>query len=309
MIGLVVGISLLSLFFVGSRVSKSTTKSGFLISISIVSTSLWIFALSSLAFCMMFVDQYWASPISAILLVARLALGLSATLGVASMLLFRSRALSGIYRSIKEQSITIESEDGSNTSELASRLIRAFKVLGSKIGQVSSTTVTSSQPIVLSNQSRLAPSLAFDWGDSKIVAIKENVVQMLDDDELETVVAHELGHIRYRDALQKSIATAYKVAFPFDIVARLVEAAIYRQRELEADDFSVQLTRKPVSLASALLKIYENIQIRPLQNVGQVSYLVNTSRSRRLKRGNLFSKEPPIGMRIERLLRVATSEN
>jgi heat shock protein HtpX len=307
-VGIIAGISLLFLCYLGFRLSKGANKSGFLISISVVSTSLWIFVFASLGFCMMFVEQYWISPISAILFVAKLALASSVTLGVASMLLFRGRALSGVYRSIREQSIPIQDDQGrSDNLDIRSRLFKTFGDLASKIGQSNSLAVMATQPVLLSNESRLPPSLAIDWHDSKLIAVKENIVQMLDDDELEAVIAHELGHIKHRDGLQKSIATAYKVAFPFDLLARLVEAAIYRQRELEADDFSAQLTRRPVSLASALLKIYENIQIKPLENVGQVSYLVNTSRARRPKQRNLFSKEPSIGMRIERLLQVATS--
>jgi Zn-dependent protease with chaperone function len=304
-VGLIAGIFLLFFCYIGFELSKGAGKSRFLISMTVVSTSLWIFVLSSLVFCMMLVGQYWASPITAILLVAKLALGSSAVLGVFSMFLFRKHALSGVYRSIKEQSIAIEYENIlKDNPQISSRVSKSFLDLTTKIGEKESFTILAIQRVLLSSESKLPPSLAFDWRKSKLIAIKENVVEMLDDEELEAVIAHELGHIKHRDALQKSIATAYKIAFPFDLLARLAEAAIYRQRELEADDFSARITRKPVSLASALLKIYENVHIKPLDNIRQISYLVNSSYEKKCKRRNLFSKEPPIRLRIDRLLKV-----
>jgi Zn-dependent protease with chaperone function len=299
LVGLVAGLSLLSMLYVLSRLSRGTTKSIFLISISSVSTSLWIFVLSSFAFCMTFVQQYWVSPASTIFLVARLALLSSVILGASSMLWFRARALSTIYRSIREQS-----EDESIESSLnGSRMSKAFKELGLKIGQKGIQTVIATQPVVLSNESRLPLSLAFDWRKSKLVALRENVIGILDDDELEAVIGHELAHIKHRDALRKSIATAYRVAFPFDILARLVEAAVYRYGEFEADLFSAKITRRPISLASALLKIYENVQTKPLENAGRVSYLLNSKDAVGKPKGmSLFSKDPPIQVRIERLL-------
>jgi Zn-dependent protease with chaperone function len=303
--GLVAGISVLFFCYLGFVLSRGIGKSRFLISISVVSTSLWIFVLSSLAFCMMLVGQYWTSPGATILLVAKLALASSAFLGVSSMLVFRKHALSTVYRSIQEQSI-IE-EDYKNVAKenpnIGHKLLRSFRDLTAKISQIESPPVLTIKGVLLSSHSILPPSLAFDWHNTKLIAIKENVAEMLDDDELEAVIAHELGHIKHRDALQKSIATAYRVAFPFDIVARLTEAAVYRRRELEADDFSARTTKKPVALASALLKIYENIQIKPHQSLGQISYLVDGSHKRRSnKRLDLFSKEPPLRIRIDRLL-------
>jgi Zn-dependent protease with chaperone function len=303
-VGLAAGISLMFFCYIATRFSEGIRKSLFLVSISAVSTSLWIFVLSSLAFCMMFVGQYSQTPIPTILLVAKFALAFSASLGASSMLIFRKHALSRAYRTIMEQSLGEETGNPpSYAEEMKLRISKTIRNLTYRVNQNQPGMIIRVYGIVLSNRSTLPPSLAFDWHDLKLIAIKKEVAEMLDDDELETVIGHELGHIRYKDALQKSIATAYRIAFPFDIIARLSEAAIFRQREFLADDFSAKITRKPVSLASALLKIYEKFEMSLQNNTSHISYLMSGSAYRKnSRRLDLFSKEPSIEARIERLL-------
>jgi Zn-dependent protease with chaperone function len=76
----------------------------------------------------------------------------------------------------------------------------------------------------------------------------------LSPDETEAVLAHELSHIKNGDSAAKGMARLARTAFPFDPVLRLVEAAVHRERELWADRMSVEFTRKPLALASALIK-------------------------------------------------------
>jgi Zn-dependent protease with chaperone function len=302
-IGLTAGISFLILCFGFFKFTKSVhVKSHLLISMIVTSTSLWIFVLASLAFCMMLGQQYWFTPFSAIVLVSKLALATSAILGMTSMFFFRRRAISGIYQSIKHQSIPIEySSEGSGNYKINQRLSRILQDLKSRTGQARLSALTI-QPVLLRKQSRLPASLAFDSGSSRLIGIKEDVANMLDDDELEAVIAHEVGHIMHRDAFQKSIATAYRVAFPFDVLTKLIEAALYRERELDADEFSAKVTGKPISLASALLKIYESGIITPLENISHISYLINDVAEKGAKRTSLFSREPALSIRIQRLI-------
>ena len=302
-IGLTAGISFLVLCFVAFRFSKTAlAKSRLLISMIVASTSLWIFVLSSLAFCMMLGHQYWVAPFAAILLVSKLALATSAILGVTSMFSLQRRAISGMYQSIKNQSLPIENtSDTSDNYKTTLRLSKILQDLRSRTGEAISGSLTI-QPILIRKESRLPASLAFDSRSSKLVGIKENIVSMLDDDELEAVMAHEVGHIMHKDAFQKSVATAYRIAFPFDILTRLVEAALYRERELDADEFSAQVTGKPISLASALLKIYESVMVAPLGNISYISYLMNDAGGKKPRRASLFSKEPALAIRIQRLI-------
>ena len=76
----------------------------------------------------------------------------------------------------------------------------------------------------------------------------------LSSDETDAVLAHELSHIKNGDSGAKGLAKLARVAFPFDPVLRLVEAAVHRERELWADRVSVEFTRKPLALASAIVK-------------------------------------------------------
>ena len=87
-----------------------------------------------------------------------------------------------------------------------------------------------------------------------VVAVSDEIVRSLTGEETEAVLAHELSHIKNRDSLVKGLARLARLAFPFDPMIRLLEAALHRERELLADHSSVNYTNKPLALASALLK-------------------------------------------------------
>jgi Zn-dependent protease with chaperone function len=87
-----------------------------------------------------------------------------------------------------------------------------------------------------------------------VVAMSPKLVGSLSSDETDAVLAHELSHIKNGDSAAKGLAKLARVAFPFDPVLRLVEAAVHRERELWADRVSVEFTGKPLALASAIVK-------------------------------------------------------
>ncbi len=87
-----------------------------------------------------------------------------------------------------------------------------------------------------------------------VVAMSPKLAGSLSSDETDAVLAHELSHIKNGDSAAKGLAKLARVAFPFDPVLRLVEAAVHRERELWADKASVEFTGKPLALASAIIK-------------------------------------------------------
>ena len=87
------------------------------------------------------------------------------------------------------------------------------------------------------------------------MAIAPEMAALLTTEETEAVLAHELSHIKNGDSAAKGIARLARMAFPFDPVLRLVEAAVHRERELWADRISAEITRNPLALASALVKV------------------------------------------------------
>ena len=110
-----------------------------------------------------------------------------------------------------------------------------------------------------------------------VVAMSPKLAGALSSDETDAVLAHELSHIKNGDSAAKGLAKLARVAFPFDPVLRLVEAAVHRERELWADKLSVEFTGKPLALASAtsnlaglfvggsghgLLSLYPNLERR-----------------------------------------------
>ena len=164
------------------------------------------------------------------------------------------------------------------------------------------------------------------------VAVTQGILGLLTDDELEGVLAHELGHVRNRDILLSSIAAtlagaitylarfgmffgggsrddrrgggmgALVVIFLAPFAAMLIQLAVSRSREYGADDTGAHWTGNPYALASALAKIDAYSKQRPLIATPSTAHLfIIQPFLGGMSFGNLFSTHPPIAKRIERL--------
>jgi heat shock protein HtpX len=161
------------------------------------------------------------------------------------------------------------------------------------------------------------------------VAVTSGITKLLSEDELRGVISHELGHVRNRDILTQSIASAIGSAItwiaymllwfggeddsPLGLVANLalfllapisaslIQLAISRQREYSADATGAQICGNPESLASALLRLEEGAKAIPMQ-VNQATeplYIVKPFSGGGI--ASLFSTHPPIEERVRRL--------
>ena len=130
-----------------------------------------------------------------------------------------------------------------------------------------------------------------------IIVVSEKLLSLLKKDEIEAVMAHELAHVKNSDTVLKAMVTAYKTALPQDPIIRLVEAAFHREREMVADETAARTTKKPLSLASALLKISDAFPKNALRSYGTLSIL-GSGRT-------LLSRHPPTKQRIQQLVRLA----
>ena len=170
------------------------------------------------------------------------------------------------------------------------------------------------------------------------VAVTHGILGLLNDEELEGVLAHELGHVRNRDILTSSIAATLAGAITIlarmgfwsgafggygggnrdreggglgalamlilaPIAAMLIQLWVSRTREYEADATGAHLTGNPYALASALEKISSVSRRVPLPASPSNAHLfiVAPLLSGQML-ANLFSTHPPIGKRIERLI-------
>ncbi|MGH7897817.1 MAG: zinc metalloprotease HtpX [Candidatus Binatia bacterium] len=170
-----------------------------------------------------------------------------------------------------------------------------------------------------------------------VVAVTDGILRILDRDELEGVLAHELGHVVNRDILVSSVAATLAGAvvmlarmaqwgamFGFGggrddrddrggalgmllmailapLAAMLIQMAVSRSREYGADETGAKLCGKPGALASALEKMAIQSGRVPLPASPQTAHLfiVNPLSGQFLQ--NLFSTHPPIEERIARL--------
>jgi len=173
--------------------------------------------------------------------------------------------------------------------------------------------------------------------DHAAVAVTEGILKLLTPDELRGVLAHELSHVRNRDTLISAVAAtlagvimmvarmAYWAALfggmrrdereeggsPFGflamiivapIAATLIQLAISRAREYQADASGAHILHRPQELADALEKIARVSNRIPLAAAGPATahlWIVNPLKGDRL--ANLFSTHPPIEERIRRL--------
>jgi heat shock protein HtpX len=170
------------------------------------------------------------------------------------------------------------------------------------------------------------------------VAVTHGILQLLNDDELEGVLAHELGHVKNRDILTSSIAATIAGAITLiarmgywaemfggfgggggrrrgggisalfmlilaPIAAMLIQLWISRTREYEADATGAHITGNPYALASALEKLDAYSKRMPMPGPATAAHLfiVQPLLSRN-DFANLFSTHPPISKRIERLI-------
>jgi heat shock protein HtpX len=169
------------------------------------------------------------------------------------------------------------------------------------------------------------------------VAVTQGILGLLNDDELEGVIAHELGHVRNRDILISSIAAtlagaitylaqvakwgmifggygrdreerggggiaALLMIFLAPFAAMLIQLAVSRSREYGADDTGAHWTGNPHALASALAKIENYSKRLPLVASPSTAHLfIIQPFLGGMSFGNLFSTHPPTAKRIERL--------
>jgi len=162
------------------------------------------------------------------------------------------------------------------------------------------------------------------------VAVTQGILGLLDDDELEGVLAHELSHVRNRDILTSSIAATLagaitmlaRFGFWFGVggdrddrdrgggilmlilaplAATLIQLLVSRTREYEADATGAGITHNPYALARALQKIDAYAKRVPLIASPSTAHLFIIQPLTAASIGNLFSTHPPIAKRIERL--------
>jgi Zn-dependent protease with chaperone function len=107
--------------------------------------------------------------------------------------------------------------------------------------------------MVLARPSLLSPKLG-----REVLVVKRPLVEVLDDDELEAVLAHELAHIEELDTRFRPYFEVLARVYFFDPFLRVMCRHVRRLQEYGSDDRAVEVTGKPEALARALVKVAEH---------------------------------------------------
>src|SRR5882724_912445 len=169
-----------------------------------------------------------------------------------------------------------------------------------------------------------------------VVAVTEGIMRILDEDELEGVLAHELSHVKNRDVLISTIAATLAGAITYlahmaqwaamfggrgrddeeggsnpiamillavlaPIAALLVQLAVSRAREFQADATGARVAGRPRGLAQALEKLERANEAAPMAANPSTAHLFIVNPLGRNVLMRLFSTHPPIEERIARL--------
>ncbi|MBA3579635.1 MAG: zinc metalloprotease HtpX [Gemmatimonadaceae bacterium] len=171
--------------------------------------------------------------------------------------------------------------------------------------------------------------------DHAVVCVTEGIMRLITKEELEGVIAHELGHIRNRDMLLQTITATMAGAISFlprlamfgggnrdrnihpavaigmmilgPLAAMVIQAAISRQREFKADAAGAEICGRPLDLASALRKLEAGARAIPMNVAPAAAPLAIINPLAAHGGGMLkwFSTHPPTGERVQQLEAIA----
>lgn len=196
-------------------------------------------------------------------------------LSVSSFMLVRRAVGALIVRRVISRSVPLGGERGRRVDDAVVRLSAAAGL--------------KQPPAVLVIDTGITGAFALGVRHKRIV-LSRDVLDALDDDELEATLAHEIAHLESRDVQLTFVAGLMRDLVAWNPLGHLAFRRLMQDRELEADRRAAALTRRPLAVASGLLKVCE---------------LMGSTRPRRRFALGLLSDRGGIKRRVSTLLEAA----
>ncbi len=266
-LGVVSGTAILS-YAAFRRARRPSARIAFLAAIFCATLSMWLFVASSLLFCEVYDYLY---PPAMLFLEVKIVLGWATvfTLGLGIPLT--------VLVSVRSSRATVH---GLPVTEAPAGLLEAFDEARVSMGipEAKLVAVRTKRPT------------CFSVGTSeKTVVLSDDLADLLEGDDLRSIIAHELAHLKHGDTRLKSLLGVYCRILRFDPVIRLAMAAIHREMEFRADERVVRLIGRAAPLISALSQLDRLGGPSGRPSLGYESQLIAT--------------HPPTHVRIARLRR------
>ncbi len=175
-----------------------------------------------------------------------------------------------------------------------------YPELQSKVGELAQKLSIKAPRIGLIEDLR-PNAFTVGYGHKTMVVVSTGLLDIVNEEELSAVIAHELAHIKNHDFVFKATSSALTALSFFNPLAYFASSAAQREREFLADEKGVRQVTNPTALSSALAKISGVFKSLPKERTTRYLAANLLVRSSLLRRPSILSSHPQLNQRLSNI--------